>query len=43
MRVARAGMEDLYRRVADLGYMLLLTDADGVTVDYIGNPASKRN
>ena len=41
MRVARAGMEDLYGRVADLGYMLLLTDADGVTVDYIGNPASE--
>ena len=42
MRVARAGMEDLYGRVADLGYMLLLTDADGITVDYIGNPASER-
>ena len=41
MRVARAGMEDLYGRVADLGYMLLLTDADGITVDYIGNPASE--
>ena len=41
MRVARAGMQDLYGRVADLGYMLLLTDADGVTVDYIGNPASE--
>lgn len=41
LRVARAGMEDMYRRVADLGYMLLLTDADGITVDYIGNPASE--
>ena len=41
LRVARAGMEDMYRRVADLGYMLLLTDADGVTVDYIGNPATE--
>ena len=41
MRVARAGMEELYGRVADLGYMLLLTDADGITVDYIGNPASE--
>ncbi|MCT8177484.1 sigma-54-dependent Fis family transcriptional regulator [Variovorax sp. CY25R-8] len=36
---ARAGMEDIYRRVADLGYMVLLTDAEGITVDYIGNPA----
>ncbi len=42
MRVARAGMEDLYGRVADLGYMLLLTDAEGITVDYIGNPASEQ-
>ena len=42
LRVARAGMEDMYRRVADLGYMLLLTDADGITVDYIGNPASEK-
>ena len=41
LRVARAGMEDMYRRVADLGYMLLLTDADGITVDYIGNPATE--
>jgi transcriptional regulator of acetoin/glycerol metabolism len=42
LRVARAGMEDLYRRVADLGYMVLLTDVDGVTVDYIGNPVSEQ-
>lgn len=41
MRVARAGMEELYGRVADLGYMLLLTDAEGITLDYIGNPASE--
>jgi transcriptional regulator of acetoin/glycerol metabolism len=41
LRVARAGMEDLYRRVADLAYMVLLTDADGITVDYIGNPATE--
>jgi transcriptional regulator of acetoin/glycerol metabolism len=37
LRVARAGMEQLYKRVAPLGYVLLLTDAQGVTVDYIGN------
>ena len=42
IRVARAGMEDMYRRVADLGYMMLLTDSDGITVDYIGNPASEK-
>jgi transcriptional regulator of acetoin/glycerol metabolism len=39
LRVARSGMEDLYRRVADLAYMVLLTDADGITVDHIGNAA----
>lgn len=42
IRVARAGMEDMYRRVADLGYMLLLTDWDGITVDYIGNPSTEK-
>ncbi len=42
IRVARAGMEDMYRRVADLGYMMLLTDRDGITVDYIGNPSSEK-
>ncbi len=37
LRVARAGMEQLYKRVAPLGYVLLLTDTTGITVDYIGN------
>jgi transcriptional regulator of acetoin/glycerol metabolism len=37
LRVARAGMEQMYKRVSSLGYVLLLTDAGGVTVDYIGN------
>ena len=42
LRVARAGMEDMYGRVADLGYMLLLTDRDGIAVDYIGNPSTEK-
>ncbi|MFC4311945.1 sigma-54-dependent Fis family transcriptional regulator [Steroidobacter flavus] len=37
LHVARAGMEQLYKHVSALGYVLLLTDADGVTIDYIGN------
>ncbi len=37
MRVARTGMEQLYKRVSPLGYVLLLTDAQGITVDCIGN------
>ncbi|MGB3317248.1 MAG: sigma-54-dependent Fis family transcriptional regulator [Albidovulum sp.] len=37
MSIARFGMEDLYRRVNSMGYVLLLTDAKGVTVDFIGD------
>ena len=36
LRVARGGLEQLYKRVAPLGYVVLLTDSAGVTVDYIG-------
>src|SRR5262245_56824666 len=35
---ARFGVETLYRQVAGLGYVLLLTDAKGVTVDFMGDP-----
>ncbi len=34
---ARYGMEDLYRRVNSMGYVLLLTDSKGVTIDFIGD------
>lgn len=37
LSVARTGMEQLYKRVCGLDYVLLLTDAYGVTVDFIGN------
>jgi transcriptional regulator of acetoin/glycerol metabolism len=37
LSVARFGMEDLYRRVNSMGYVLLLTNAQGVTVDFIGD------
>lgn len=43
LRVARGGLEQLYKRVAPLGYVLLLTDAAGVTVDYIGNDTWDRD
>jgi transcriptional regulator of acetoin/glycerol metabolism len=36
-RRARFGLEDLYSRVTGMGYVLLLTDAKGVTVDFIGD------
>jgi sigma-54 dependent transcriptional regulator, acetoin dehydrogenase operon transcriptional activator AcoR len=37
LSIARFGMEDLYRRVNSMGYVLLLTDKKGVTVDFIGD------
>ncbi|REG44537.1 sigma-54-dependent Fis family transcriptional regulator (plasmid) [Paracoccus versutus] len=37
LRTARHGMEDLYRRVNSMGYVLLLANARGVTVDAIGD------
>ena len=33
LRTARFGVEALYRQVAGLGYVLLLTDNEGITVD----------
>jgi len=38
LHTARFGVETLYRQVAGLGYVLLLTDAKGVTVDFLGDP-----
>lgn len=40
--VARTGMEQLYKRMAGIGYVLLLTDAHGIAVDFIGNDAWAR-
>jgi len=40
LRTARFGVEALYRQVAGLGYVLLLTDSQGITVDYIGDEAT---
>ncbi|WP_277189183.1 sigma-54-dependent Fis family transcriptional regulator [Caballeronia sp. BR00000012568055] len=36
-RIARHGLETLYEQVAGMGYVVLLTDAQGVTVDYLGD------
>ncbi|NNE64250.1 MAG: sigma-54-dependent Fis family transcriptional regulator [Gammaproteobacteria bacterium] len=35
---ARFGLEALHGQVAGLGYVLLLADAEGITVDFIGDP-----
>ena len=37
LQIARHGLESLYRQVAGLGYCVLLTDARGVTVDFLGD------
>jgi transcriptional regulator of acetoin/glycerol metabolism len=36
-RIARHGLQSLYGQVAGMGYVVLLTDAQGVTVDYLGD------
>ncbi|MTH34416.1 GAF domain-containing protein [Paracoccus limosus] len=41
--MARHGMEDLYRRVNAMGYVLLLSNARGVTVDAIGDAELDRD
>ena len=38
LHVARAGVEQLYGQIAQLGYVLLLTDHRGITVEFRGNP-----
>ncbi|BBI74839.2 hypothetical protein HAALTHF_41830n [Vreelandella aquamarina] len=39
LHVARAGVEQLYGQIAQLGYVLLLTDHRGITVEFRGNPS----
>ncbi|MGO1500125.1 MAG: sigma-54-dependent Fis family transcriptional regulator [Marinobacter sp.] len=37
LNVARAGVEQLYMHITSLGYVLLLTDHRGITVQYLGD------
>lgn len=37
LHIARHGLETLYSKVAGLGYVVLLTDSQGVTVDFLGD------
>ena len=37
LRIARHGLEAMYQQVAGMGYCVLLTDARGITVDFIGD------
>jgi sigma-54 dependent transcriptional regulator, acetoin dehydrogenase operon transcriptional activator AcoR len=43
LHIARCGLESLYRQVSARGYVLLLTDNNGVTVDFIGDPTFDDN
>ena len=42
LSVARSGMQGLYQQIRDVGYVVLLTDAQGVAVDFISNPIIER-
>jgi transcriptional regulator of acetoin/glycerol metabolism len=39
---AQSGMQKLYKMLSSVGYAILLCDANGVTVDYLGNPKEER-
>lgn len=43
LAVARSGTESLFMQIRDAGYVVLLTDAQGVTVDFIHNPVIDRD
>lgn len=38
LSIARLEMTNLYQQVADAGYAILLTDRDGVVLNYVGDP-----
>lgn len=40
--IAKAGIQNLYASVEKAGYVILLGDANGVTIDYLGNPRDER-
>ena len=42
LRIAKHGVRTLYEQVADANYVVLLTDGDGVTIDFIGNARHDR-
>ncbi|MCO4319112.1 sigma-54-dependent Fis family transcriptional regulator [Phyllobacterium sp. 21LDTY02-6] len=41
--IARSGLENLFRQVAGQNYVLLLSDRQGVTVDFLGDPLFDNN
>ncbi|PZU83638.1 MAG: sigma-54-dependent Fis family transcriptional regulator [Shinella sp.] len=43
VRIARSGLERLYHQVAEQNYVLLLSDRQGVTVEFLGDPSFNNN
>lgn len=43
IRIARSGLERLYTQVAEQNYVLLLSDRQGVTVEFLGDPSFNNN
>ncbi|MBT9370875.1 sigma-54-dependent Fis family transcriptional regulator [Rhizobium sp. CSW-27] len=43
VHIARSGLERLYRQVAEQNYVLLLSDREGVTVEFLGDPSFDNN
>ncbi|MBA8879079.1 sigma-54-dependent Fis family transcriptional regulator [Phyllobacterium myrsinacearum] len=41
--IARSGLENLFRHVAGQNYVLLLSDREGVTVEFLGDPLFDNN
>ena len=42
LRIAKYGVRKLHERVHDANYVVLLTDSEGITIDYIGSPTQDR-
>ncbi|MCL7938733.1 sigma-54-dependent Fis family transcriptional regulator [Halomonas sp. ATCH28] len=42
IQVARAGVEQLYRQITSLDYVVLLTDARGIAVQFLGSNSAQR-
>jgi transcriptional regulator of acetoin/glycerol metabolism len=42
LRIAKYGVKKLHERVHDANYVVLLTDSEGITIDYIGSPTHER-
>ncbi|QFI69627.1 sigma-54-dependent Fis family transcriptional regulator [Sinorhizobium alkalisoli] len=43
INIARSGLEHLFRQVAGQNYVLLLSDRQGVTVEFLGDPLFNNN